>query len=775
MRPEHYGLAAVLALSCMLEFNKLSQNGDANLYYAAAVKSMLRSLHNFFFVSFDPGGLDSVDKPPLGLWLQAVSAKLFGFHPLALLIPEGVCAVLAVALIYFIVAPRLGAIAGLLSALALAVFPSFVAVSRDNSLDPLLLLLMLAGCGLALKAIESGRTRPLLLSALMVGLAFNTKSLAALLCVPGIGLGYLVCAPGSRRRRLAQLAGAGAVLVVVALSWSLVVDATPASQRPYVGSSTNNSEIGLEFGYNGLGRTGGQVGGPPCPQTYPAPTSDTPIFRPASAGSTAATTGATGTTSTIGATGASGTTGPTGTPGVTVRDSNPVPFGSCPSPLRIFGVGLGDQGGWTVPLALIGLIALVFALGTWRDRRAGFVFVLGGWFVVELLALDFSKGIVHPYYVSGIGPPLAAMVGAAVAAFTVLLRSSESRRVVVGIGAAALATIGTVGIDLFLIRRHGYPEFWRYPLVILAVTGLVALWIWRRRAGLPVAALVLVLLVAPALYSASVWDAPVDGTFPSAGPYNRAGWGGISLPPAELRANRALEKYLLAHDPTKRFALLTEASDAASPLILLGLNAAAMGGYNTTDAALSGDGLATLVARHEARYVLVGGPYYDRGGNAASNAARLVCPQIPQAVWYPTDPMQGVLHLVDCAGRAAALRAPVAVATAYLLAHPRTLTALSLSPAHEYEDTTGLPSVVRIQIAGGAGGRVAVTIGSELAPTGGLAMLTGANKLAPARTVERAAPATRDRSITLNLPASWYFRIKLWGAATVVSVTQRVR
>ena len=235
-----------------------------------------------------------------------------------------------------------------------------------------------------------------------------------------------------------------------------------------------------------------------------------------------------------------------------------------------------------------------------------------------------------------------------------------------------------------------------------------------------------------------------------------------------------LARYLLAHDPTKRFAVLTEASDAASPLILLGLSAAAMGGYNTTDAALNGDGLANLVAHREARYVLVGGPYYDRGGNAASNAARLVCPQIPQSVWNPADPTQGVLHLLDCAGRSAALRDPFAVATAYLAAHPRTLTALSVSPAHEYEDTTGLPTVVKIEIAGGEAGRVTVTIGSELAPTGGLATLTTANTLAPARTVDRLLPASRNRSITLDLPPSWYFRIKLSGAATVATVTQRV-
>jgi 4-amino-4-deoxy-L-arabinose transferase-like glycosyltransferase len=785
-RPEHLALAAILALSCLLEFNKLAQNGYANLYYAAGVKSMLRSLHNFFFVSFDPGGLVSVDKPPLGLWLQALSAKLFGFAPLSLLIPEGVCAVLTVALIYFVVAPRLGAIAGLLSALALAVFPSFVAVSRDNALDPLLLLLMLAGCGLALAAIESGRTRTLLLSAAVIGLAFNTKSLAALLCVPGIALGYLVCASPPLWRRLIQLAAAAAVLAAVSLSWSIVVDAVPAAHRPFVGSSSNNSELGLEFGYNGLGRTGGQGGGPPCPQTYPAPTSDIPVFR-----SPARTTAARATVASAAATPA---TGATGVPGVTVRNPKPVPFASCPSALRVFGIGLGDQAGWTVPLAVFGLIALALAclgapatgladsqqgagaIRNRRDRRAGVLFVFGGWFVVELLALDFSKGIVHPYYASALGPGLAGMVGGAAFAFVALLRSRDSRRVLVGLAAATLATIATVGVDLFLIHRHGYPEFWRYPLVALGLAALAAVVIWRRRAPWTVAALIVVLLVAPGLYSSSVWDAPVDGTFPSAGPYNRAGWGGISLPADELAANRALAGYLRAHHPTQRFAVLTEASDASSPLILMGLSAAAMGGYNTTDRALSADGLATLVARHEARYVLVGGPYYDRGGNAASNAARLVCPQIPQSSWYPADPAQGVLHLVDCAGRASQLRHPYAVARAYLLTHPRTLESISISKtAHEYEDTTGLPTRVTAQIVGGAGGAATITIGSELAPTGGLATLTSANTLAPAETIYHALPATADRSVSFKLPANWYFRIRLSGSAALSTVTQRVR
>src|SRR6202790_5399591 len=193
VEPHHLVLAAVLGLSGVLNIYRLSQNGYANIFYSAGVKSMLRSLHNFVFVSYDPGGLVNVDKPPLGLWLQAASAKLFGFSPLSLLLPEAIMGVLAVALLYRVMAPRFGSAAALASALALAVFPSFVAVSRDNGVDTLLILLMIGACGAALKACETGRWRTLLWCGVLVGLAFNTKTLATFLIVPGIALAYLVC------------------------------------------------------------------------------------------------------------------------------------------------------------------------------------------------------------------------------------------------------------------------------------------------------------------------------------------------------------------------------------------------------------------------------------------------------------------------------------------------------------------------------------------------------------------------------------------------------
>ena len=137
--------------------------------------------------------------------------------------------------------PNTFALAG---ALALAVFPSFVAVSRDNGVDPLLILLMILACEAGLRAVETGRWRYLLVCAVLVGLAFNTKTLAAYLVIPGIALAYVLCAPGSIPRRGVQLLAAGALLVAVSFSRITFVDLTPASARPYVGGSTNNPSWG---------------------------------------------------------------------------------------------------------------------------------------------------------------------------------------------------------------------------------------------------------------------------------------------------------------------------------------------------------------------------------------------------------------------------------------------------------------------------------------------------------------------------------------------------
>jgi len=690
-------LAPVLALSAVLNTEKLSQNGYANVFYAAGVKSMLGSFHNFLFNSFDPGGLITIDKPPLSLWVQVVSAKLFGFEPLSLLLPQAIIGVLTVALLYGAMRRPFGRPAALVGAFALAVFPSFVAVSRENGVDPTLILLLVLACGAALRAIRTGGWPSLLASAALVGLAFNAKTLAACLVIPGIALGYLLCARGSLWRRLLQLLAAGVVLGAVAFSWIAFVEATPASQRPYVGGSTDNTELNLTFGYNGFGRVKGQVGGPgqifiKLGAVAPFPARTHTALR------------------------TNKTHAPTHVPNPLLPDghySDPTPFGGPTGPLRLLHYGFGGQGGWMFPFALLGLVALALSVlwpprgdaqtqdgpsdasggarpavgadtggalnagagadtgralaadtsgarptgarGWWetvrRDERTAGLFVLGGWFLAESVFLSFAKGIVHPYYVSALGPGAAAMIGAGAVAFARFGRARDWRMLLL-----VLAVAGTVAAQLVLLRREHYLHWLPHLLIALTVAGLLAMVAVRRLAAPAMALILAALLIAPTAFSTTTWSVPVEGTFPAAGPKVAGALGPYGVTAHDVKVDRDLMRYIDRHHPTRKWEVLTVSSNTSSTLILLGWRAGAVGGYSGTDPALDGPGLARMVARHEARYVVLGGAYSSRGGNLATHAVIHACHYIPSEVWlhFPRWSIYS-LALYDCAGDVRAL------------------------------------------------------------------------------------------------------------------------
>jgi 4-amino-4-deoxy-L-arabinose transferase-like glycosyltransferase len=625
LRTHHLALALVLAFSGVLECYRLGQNSWANAYYSAAVKSMLGSLHNFFFVSSDPGGLVSVDKPPIGLWVQTVSAAIFGFEPHSLLVPEAVGAIASVAVLYWIVAPRFGVWAGVTAAATLAVFPSFVASGRDNNLDAVLILLMALSCLAGLRAVETGSGRLLMLTAVLVGLAFNTKTLAGYLVVPGLAVAWMVCAPASLRRRSALLALATVVLAAVSLVWVVAVDAVPASQRPYVGGTVDNSELSLSFGHNGLGRVLGE-------RNTPAP-----VIREVQA------------------------------PG-SLRQAGAFSSAGSPGPLRLFDLTDGGQGGWLLVLALGGLVAVALAArgGGRRNPRLALLFVLGGWFAVEVVVLSFSSGIVHPYYVSALGPGTAAMTGAGAAAFVAGGARRRLRQLV-----AAAAMIGTVVVTLVLLRREHDYLHWFWPILVGVIGAAVVMMLWHprvTRAAVVVA--VATLLFAPAVYSATVWQVPVNGTFPAAGPYIEDDTESLGIPNDQIPIYRELLRYVRAHQPPSRWDLLTQGATTAAPLTLLGGRVAALGGYGTIDPVLEPPALARLVELGEVRFIALGGGYATRGGNAASTAVAHSCREVPAPRWRTPQNVGTVAHpievyprggwnliLYDCAGRVAELAA----------------------------------------------------------------------------------------------------------------------
>jgi len=273
------GLAVLLIVLVAggLRLWHLDQNGFGNAYYAAAVRSMLASESNFFFGAFDPVGFITVDKPPGALWVQAASAKVFGFRGAALLVPQALMGVASVLMTYRLVRRTFGPWAGVLAGLILAVTPISVAVDRDNLPDTALVLVLLLATWALTRAAETGRLTRLLLAVALVGVGFNIKMLAAFVVLPTFYLVYLLAAPVRWQVRFIHLVAATAVLAVVSMSWSVVVELTPAEQRPYIGGSRTNSALELALGYNGLGRVFGGSGnfspggGPPGPPGAQSP------------------------------------------------------------------------------------------------------------------------------------------------------------------------------------------------------------------------------------------------------------------------------------------------------------------------------------------------------------------------------------------------------------------------------------------------------------------------------------------------------------------------
>ena len=687
---QRIALAAILCLSAFLNIFRLTDAGYGNSYYAAAVKDMLTSWHNFFFVSFDAGFV-SVDKPPLGLWVQAASAYLFGFSGLSLLLPQAIAGVLSVALLYHLVSRVFGPVAGLVAALALAVTPVAVGVERTNNADGLLTLTVLVAAWAVIRAVESGRLPWLLLGALLVGLGFNMKMLEAYLVLPALYLFYLVASSASWRRRFLHLGAATVVLLVVSLSWAVVVDSTPADQRPYVGSSSNNSALDLAFGYNGLERLLGREGAPGGGQGQSAPENNAqegPLQ--------------------------GGGFGPGG-----ARENGD------PGPLRLLNEQMAGQIGWLLPLAVVGLLAASWqskrprlpldqqnqGLPLWRrwrsrlvsffknlpqlslDRRQGALVLWGMWLVT--MAVFFSiAGMFHRYYMVMLAPAVAALVGIGVVALW-----SDYRRAGWRGWLLPLTLLGMAALHTYMILAH-YDEDWT-PWLPPAIAGLclftvgvlVAGRLLRSRpnnargsssaylAAGAVAVGILALLIAPTAWAFyTVWQGgggglagagprPVQeyeyggpgGPPPGGGP-SRGGPGG----PDSSNADPMLMNYLQANRDDAKYLVGTINSMSASPIILSTDEpdpVITLGGFMGRDPVLTTDRLANLVDRGAVRFFLMpdrermeqmraeyasssqqGAPPWGGRGFLQNESVSWVednCKKIPQEEWQSPEDDEG--------------------------------------------------------------------------------------------------------------------------------------
>jgi 4-amino-4-deoxy-L-arabinose transferase-like glycosyltransferase len=454
-RPE---LGPLIAVAALLDLWALGRNGWANVYYSAAVRSMAASWHDFLYASLDRSGVMTVDKPPLSLWVQSLSVRLFGYHPLAILVPQALMGIASVLLVYDLVRRRFGRAGGFVAGLALATTPIAVAMSRDNNPDALLTLLCLAAVWFAVRAFEDGRTRWLVLAGIAVGLGFETKMLVALVVVPGIVLAWLWIAPRGRLAAIRQLLTGGAAMLAVAAAWPLLVLLTPAGDRPWISGTSDNSVLSLTFGYNGLGRVTGQSGGPGG--------------------------------------GGGGA------------------FGEATGPLRLLNVALAGQGGWLLGLAVAGAIIVAVACRLRRrDQRSAWLIAVGGTFAVTAALFSLAQGIFHPYYVVLLAPFTAALVGAGVASVF------EGKWPVAIAGAAALTLAVVCELDV-LHNYTGQLTWLRVvvPMICGGAAGSLFVFPSRRARAWAMSIAAGALMIGPAIWSVDTLGYATNSTFPAGGP-----------------------------------------------------------------------------------------------------------------------------------------------------------------------------------------------------------------------------------------------------------------
>jgi 4-amino-4-deoxy-L-arabinose transferase-like glycosyltransferase len=411
-------LIFILVLSFLLNILFIDQEGFGNHYYAGAVKSMLKSFNNFFFASSDANGFVTVDKPPAGLWVQAVFALIFGFSGFSMMLPSAIAGTISVFLVYRIVKKAFGYAAALAAALILAVTPIFVALSRNNTMDAILICVLLCASYQFLKGLEKNRFRNIIFSFIILGIGFNIKMAQAFVILPVMIICYFVFFKERPLKKTADGFLAVLVLGAVSLSWAFAVEITPPENRPYIGGTACDSVFELAVGYNGISRAMSFI--------YSEDRFQSRDFH-----------------------------FETGEPGF----------------FRLFNNKLGGQASWLIPLALFGTAAyllLGFLIKPLSKGRRHQLLFWGLWFVFLYLYLNLNTGLFHTHYTALIAPAVAALSGIGITGLYKCYKTDKFIRWLL-----PAAVISTVLLEVFLSSY--FPEWNSFLTILMVIISSVTL------------------------------------------------------------------------------------------------------------------------------------------------------------------------------------------------------------------------------------------------------------------------------------------------------------
>ena len=524
-------LTAILSCAGLVYFWRIGA-ATTNPFYTVAVRSMAESWKAFFYGSFNPGNSITIDKIPGYLWPQALSARIFGFHPWSLTLPEIIEAFVTVIATYRLVRNWAGEVAGLFAAAFLVLTPALIGSARLNNEESAFTMCLVLAAAATQRAVASGRLRSLVLAGVWVGLAFQCKMVEAWAVLPALAAAYLLAAPPKALRRIVHVAIAGVVTVAVSIAWIVIVALVPAADRPYIDGTVNNNPFSMVFGYNALTRFSFLGISPSSVGSVTSQFAATTRTAKAGGGTGAAGRARGGLGDAAGGYGARGGLAGGGTASTAAESYRGGGGGGMNSQgglLSMFERTAASQVGWFYVLAIVSVVAVLW----WRRReprtdtiRAGFI-MWSIWLVIYGLA--YSEGEIHTYYVVTLGPALAAICGAGAVELWRAYRAGGPR--------AWLLPLTVAGSDVWAIYLvDGYPTYRGWLIPVLAVLGIVALAalvtallrpaVGRRALVLGVVASVLAVLVAPGAWASSVITSNSTGSaLGGVGP-NATGGGG---------------------------------------------------------------------------------------------------------------------------------------------------------------------------------------------------------------------------------------------------------
>lgn len=592
---ERAALAVLLIVTAITYLWNIAVNQMGNGFYAAAAWAGSKNWEALLFGSLDPNNVITVDKPPLSQWIMALSGQIFGFSSASMLVPEALMAVGSVWLLYAAVRRISGPVAGLLAGGVLALTPVAALMFRFNNPDAAMVLLMTLAAYFTVRALQEKGAKWMALAGVALGFAFLAKMLEGLMVMPALGLVYLIAAPVAFRSRIWHLLGALAALLASA-GWFVVLTLLwPASSRPYIAGSTDNSFMNLVLGYNGFGRILGTnhmgKGGPGGPSQVHTVTGEHVGHAAGEAVNAGQHHGGGG-------------------------------FGDQVQGLpRLFTGEFGFEIGWLIPAALLAFVLVLISRGRAPRTdlvRAGAI-LFGGWLLIDGLVLSFMKSNVHPYYCLSLAPAMAAMFAIGVVE---MWRRRESLFHRIGL-AATLLTGGVWGF-VILGRNGDWLPALRWIILAVTVIG-AALLVWTggrdHRKRIAAVAMGLALLGAvggSVAYSIATFGQSHTGGGPSVGPADKddnghGGWGQRDDNP-ELDA-------LLKASGTKWSAAINRSSPAASLELATQTPVIAIGGFGGSDPAPTLQQFQSYVADHEVSYYIVADNTGHGGANVHSDIA----------------------------------------------------------------------------------------------------------------------------------------------------------